>query len=168
MLSYKDFTLKAHLKNRIIVEQKLMDLGAILVGEDYQHDYYFKISNGKLKYRKGTLGSLITHYERFVASKAEKTQVYRYDPNPSDEEVQQLFDQHKLIGEIQKIRRIYQFKNSTIHLDTLSNGEVFVEIEAKDFNEQSSDESLQAQCWDIFAQLSISKDDVIPTGYMTD
>ena len=92
MVNYKDFTLKARLKNRSAVEQKLLELGAILEGDDYQQDYYFRILNGKLKYRKGTLGTLITHYERFSIDKIEKTTVYRYDVNPSENEVKKLYD----------------------------------------------------------------------------
>ena len=166
MLNYKDFTLKACLKNRIIVEQKLLDLGAIFQGEDYQQDYYFRVSNGKLKYRKGTLGTLITHYERFSIDKIEKTTVYRYDVNPSEEEVQKLYDRFDLIGELHKIRSLYQMNNLTIHLDKLENGEEFIEVEAKDFEDLYSELELQNQCQQIFENIGISKDELLTTGYI--
>ena len=106
MLNYKDFTLKACLKNRIIVEQKLLDLGAIFQGEDYQQDYYFRVSNGKLKYRKGTLKTLITHYERFILDNIEKTSVYRYDINPSEEDVKKCVVSLAYLIEVRLMKKL--------------------------------------------------------------
>ncbi|MFM1912974.1 MAG: hypothetical protein RIR51_812 [Bacteroidota bacterium] len=72
MLNYKDCTLKAYLKNRVSVQEKLIESGAVYYGVDYQQDFYFRVSNGKLKYRKGALKTLITHYERFLLDKYRK------------------------------------------------------------------------------------------------
>lgn len=166
MLNYKDFTLKARLKNRKLVEQKLHDFGAIFQGEDYQQDFYFRVPYGKLKYRKGTLGNLITHYERFSIDNIEKTTVYRYEVNPSEDEVQKLYDRFDLIGEINKNRSLYQINNLTIHLDKLENGEEFIEVEAKDFEERYSELELQNQCQQIFSTIGISKEELLPTGYI--
>ena len=91
MLNYQDVTLKARISNVPLLEAHLQAIGARYIGEDQQQDYYFTCSMGKLKYRKGTMGTLITHYERIQLGNAEKTLVYRYDVNPSEEEVQQLF-----------------------------------------------------------------------------
>jgi predicted adenylyl cyclase CyaB len=166
MLTYKDFTLKAHLNSRSEIEQKLIELGARFEGEDYQLDYYFKVSTGKLKYRKGTLGTLITHYERFSIDNIEKTAVYRYDINPSEEEVRQLYTNFDLVGEIQKSRSLYQINNLTIHLDKLENGDEFIEVEAKDFEELYTELDLQNQCHQLFEKMGISKNELLKTGYV--
>lgn len=166
MLKYKDYTLKAHLKWRTYVENKLIELRAIFEGDDYQQDYYFKVLNGKLKYRKGTFGALITHYERFTIDNIEKTTVYRYDVNPSEEEIQKLFNRYDLIGEINKSRSLYQINNLTIHLDKLENGEEYIEVEAKDFEDRYSELELQNQCQQIFENIGISKNDLLTTGYI--
>lgn len=166
MLNYKDFTLKARLKNRKIVEQKLLAFGAIFQGEDDHQDFYFRVPYGKLKYRKGTLGNLITHYERFSIDNIEKTTVYRYEVNPTEDEIQKLYDRFDLIGEINKNRSLYQINNLTIHLDKLENGEEFIEVEAKDFEECYSELELQNQCQQIFSTIGISKEELLPTGYI--
>jgi predicted adenylyl cyclase CyaB len=166
MLKYKDFTLKAFLKSRAKIEQKLLELGARFEGDDYQQDYYFKVSNGKLKYRKGTLGTLITHYERFSIVDIEKTKVYRYDVNPTEEEVQKLYNSFDIVGEIHKSRSLYQINNLTIHLDKLENGEEYIEVEAKDFEELYTELELQNQCQQIFEKIGISQNELLTTGYI--
>lgn len=66
MLNYKDVTQKARLVNSDAIASKLISMNASFVGEDHQHDIYFRVQNGKLKFRHGTLGTLITHYERIA------------------------------------------------------------------------------------------------------
>ena len=56
MLNYKDVTQKARLANPDATLSTLIAMGASFVGEDRQHDIYFRVQNGKLKYRQGTLG----------------------------------------------------------------------------------------------------------------
>ncbi len=166
MLNYQDVTLKARVSMIGYMEARLVDLGAIYIGEDHQHDFYFTCSKGKLKFRQGTLGSLITHYERTVLNNAEKTQVYRYDVNPSAEEVHQLYAMHEMIGETQKIRKLYQLDNITIHLDELPSGEKFIEVEAKDYAEMLSEEQLNLQCQKLFEDLQLAHVDRLETGYL--
>ncbi len=165
MLPYKDITLKARVLDREQVERKLVLLGAAYKGEDHQHDYYFDSSKGKLKFRNGTLFRLITHYERIFGGQAEKTIVYRYDVNPSEEDIQKLFIDFELLGEVQKTRKIYQIGNVTIHVDRLADGESYIEVEAKDFENNYSELELEQQCLDLFVQIGIHKVDLIRTGY---
>lgn len=166
MLNYKDVTQKARLANADVIASALIAMGASFVGEDRQHDIYFRVQKGKLKYRQGTLGTLITHYERIAVGPLEKTHVYRYDVNPSEAEVQQLFATAERIGETQKIRKQYQFQNVTIHLDELPNGENYIEVEAKDYSNSFSEEDLQSQCKDLFEKLGIASVDLMQTGYL--
>ena len=166
MLNYKDVTQKARLANADVIASVLIAMGASFVGEDHQHDIYFQVQNGKLKFRQGTLSNLITHYERIAVGPLEKTHVYRYDVNPSEAEVQQLFSTGERIGETQKIRKQYQFQNVTVHLDELPNGENYIEVEAKDYSNSFSEEDLQSQCKDLFEKLGIASVDLMQTGYL--
>ena len=166
MLNYKDVTQKARLANADVIASALIAMGASFVGEDHQHDIYFQVLNGKLKFRHGTLGTLITHYERIAVGPLEKTHVYRYDVNPTEAEIQQLFATADRIGETQKIRKQYQFQNVTIHLDKLPNGENYIEVEAKDYSNSFSEEDLQSQCKDLFEKLGIASVDLMQTGYL--
>src|SRR5688572_33281194 len=116
---YKDYTIKARIASSESIELKLASLNAKFIGTDHQTDTYFQIDHGKLKLRQGTIENLITHYERTHEGDAEKTQVYRYDLNPSSEEIEKLKRSHQQIGVVQKHRKIYFLQNVKIHLDRL-------------------------------------------------
>ena len=165
MINYKDFTLKSRLHDKNIIHRKLTQLGFMFEGEDYQKDYYFKTSKSKLKYRKSNFSTLIAHYKRVKKNNIEKSLVYRYEVNPSELQIQYLFSTRELIGKIQKKRKLYKFKNVSIHIDELSKEEIYIEIEAKDFNESYTDLELQSQCKSIFNLLGIKKSNLIGTGY---
>lgn len=59
-LPYQDFTLKAKVVDSTKIETVLQEMNARFVGVDIQKDTYFKVQNGKLKLRQGTIENLIT------------------------------------------------------------------------------------------------------------
>ena len=166
MLPYKDFTQKAVLKDVEGMRKRIFSLEFHFLGEEFQHDFYFKVVRGKLKYRKGSAKSLITHYERILSDNGERTVVYRYDLNPTQEEIQLLKSSGELIGEVRKQREIYRKENIFIHLDVLESGERFIEVEVKDFDKQFSEEELKLSCYTTFLQLGFYPEDLINTGYL--
>ncbi|HEU5292508.1 MAG TPA: CYTH domain-containing protein, partial [Cyclobacteriaceae bacterium] len=133
---------------------------------DHQTDTYFQVDHGKLKLRQGTIENLITHYERTFENGAEKTQVFRYDVNPSQEEIEKLKSSHQQIGIVKKERKIYFINHIKIHLDKLPNGEEFIEMEAIDRLNQFSDEELKRQCLDLKDKLGINESEMVQTGYL--
>ncbi len=165
-LNYKDITVKAKTRNFESIELKLKELNATFLGTDFQTDYYFKTKKGKLKYRDCTIEKLITHYERIFEQGAERTIVYRYDLNPSEEQVGELYNSG-LIGVIKKSRKIFYLEHIKIHLDELENGDQFIEIEAIDRDEKWTYDDLKKQCSNLRLKLEISDSDLIPTGYLT-
>ena len=166
MLPYKDFTQKAVLKDVERMRKLILSLEFQFLGEEFQHDFYFKVVRGKLKYRKGSAKNLITHYERILSDNGERTVVYRYDLNPTQEEIQLLKSSNELIGEVRKQREIYCKENIFIHLDVLESGELFIEVEVKDFDKQFSEEELKLSCYTTFLQLGFYPEDLINTGYL--
>ena len=165
-MKYKDFTIKARLNNRNETEQVVKNLNAMYIGLDIQTDQYFKVNVGKLKYRVGSIGNLITHYERVEEWGAEKTTVYRYDLDPSTEQIQELFSQYEKLGLTKKERVIYALDNILIHFDKLTTGEEFIEIEAMDKEDHFSLEELKAQCQLMKDSLELPDDAFIKTGYL--
>lgn len=165
-LPYKDFTLKARLSSVEKVEATLRSLNARFIGTDFQTDYYFETEKGRLKWRQAAIENLITHYERFLDSGIERTIVYRYDLNPSEELIHELKQNHKLIGITRKQRKIYQLRNVKIHLDKLPNEEEFIELEAIDRDNQFSEDELRNQCLEFRTKLNIPARDLIQTGYL--
>jgi adenylate cyclase class 2 len=165
-LSYKDFTLKARIRDSLQTENLLSGLKARYVGTDHQTDTYFKVEKGKLKWRKGNIENLITHYERISENGFEKTIVYRYDLNPSDKEIKTLFSSYATLAIIEKERKIFFLDNVKIHLDTTKDGKTFIEIEASDENDLRSLQELQHQCLTLKASLRIEDKDLMKTGYL--
>lgn len=163
---YKDFTLKAKVNNLNNIERLLNTHGAIFKGIDHQKDIYFSAAVGKLKLRQGTIENLITHYERIDDHGIEKTIVYQYDINPSEEQKVGLYRQYNVIGIIEKTRKIYFINNVKIHLDTTQNNEVFIELEAIDINDSMRNETLRSQCMEIKNKLNIHDSDLVKTGYL--
>src|SRR6267154_403683 len=97
-LLYKDITVKARLTNPNQTEKAIQSMNAQFLGKDLQTDRYFETQKGKLKWREGTIENLITHYERFTEDVLERTIVYRYDLNPSEEMIDNLFKNHTHVG----------------------------------------------------------------------
>lgn len=166
-LTYKDCTLKAVLRNTSLIKKKLIALYAEFIGEDNQTDYYFECLPGKLKWRQGNIENLITHYERAQEGPIEQTRVYRYDLNPTKEQIEFLFVNYKNIGVVKKTRSIYILKNMKIHIDQLPTQKEFIEIEAIDRYEKFSSTELKEQCLQLLSRLQISTQDLIPTGYLS-
>ena len=166
MTDYKDYTIKARVIDIETIERLLIQMNARFVGLDKQIDYYFETENGKLKYRQGTIENLITHYKREFRDGIERTTVYRYDKNPSPEQIARLKTEKKQIGMTEKERKIYWLDNIKIHLDQLPDGQCFIEIEAIGRENNFTDEELKRQCMQIKSRLHIHDNDLVKTGYM--
>ncbi len=165
-MNYKDFTLKAKLNDLEDVEKRLLKMNSKYVGLDKQVDNYFETTTGKLKLRQGNIEKLITHYERIVEEDIEKTIVYRYEKNPSEDQINELRGTFRHLGTICKERKIYTVENIKIHLDKLPNGESFIEIEAIDRTSRYTDEELKSQCFNIKSKLGIRDIEMVRTGYL--
>ncbi|MFZ5972042.1 MAG: CYTH domain-containing protein [Bacteroidota bacterium] len=166
MIDYKDYTIKAKIRNIEPLEKILISMNASFVGLDNQTDYYFETDKGKLKYRHGTLENLITHYERTFEDGIEKTTVYQYDKNPTLDQIEKLRAEKKQIGVTTKERKIYTLKNVKIHLDKLPDGQCYIEIEAIDLTNSFTDNELKRQCLMIKSKLLISDNSLVTTGYL--
>lgn len=166
MTNYKDYTIKAKVSDTETIERLLTQMNANYVGLDIQTDFYFETEKGKLKYRQGTIENLITHYERAIISGVERTIVYRYDKNPTIDQIEKLRKGQKQIGVTKKERKIYRIDNIKIHLDKLPDGQRFIEIEASDLTNQFTDTDLMIQCLRIKSKLLIRDNDLVKTGYL--
>jgi len=164
-MNYKDFTLKAKIKDIEHIEKLLTRMNSRYIGLDNQTDYYFETPTGKLKLRQGTIENLITHYERVTLHNMEKTIVYRYDKDPTLDQVNQLRLSHKQQETVQKQRKIYTLGHVKIHLDRLPDGRCFLEIEAIDRTNQYTDDELRDQCLTLKSTLGIPDSDLVQTGY---
>ena len=147
------------------MEKILRELNASFVGTDFQKDIYFNAAKGKLKWRQGTIENLITQYERIYENGLEKTIVYQYDLNPTQEQISKLYNDYKEIGSIEKERKIFYIANVKVHLDKMKDNQTFIEIEAIDREGTQLTDELKFQCLRIKENLGIDDVDLIKTGY---
>ena len=166
-IAYKDFTIKAKVADFSSIENALQNLNPTFVGIDRQKDTYFKVPKGKLKLRQGTIENLITKYERVDVEGVEKTTVYQYDLNPTEEQISKIFREHEVIGIIEKERKIYFLGNIKIHLDKTRGDKTFIEIEAIDADDSKSAEELRRQCLGMKEKLGILDSQLTKTGYLS-
>lgn len=166
LANYKDYTVKAALRDRVAVVEKLKSINAQYHATDHQTDFYFKTSKGKLKYRKGKIENLITHYIRKNVDGIERTTVLRYERDPSGDVIDALFRDYEHIGTIEKERVVFLLSNIRIHLDRLENGDEFLELEAIDRKRMFSEAELRSQCLDLLKRLGVETGNVIRTGYL--
>ncbi len=164
-LPYQDFTIKAKVVRADKIEETLLEINGTFIGVDHQKDIYFKVAKGKLKWRQGTIENLITHYERIEAQGLEKTIVYRYDLNPTLEEISKLYKDFTEIGSIEKERKIFYLGNIKIHLDKMNDNQTFIEIEVIDKEGTQSVDELRLQCLEMKEKLGIKDEMPIRTGY---
>jgi adenylate cyclase class 2 len=164
-LSYLDFTLKAKVSNIEKMEEVLSALNATYIGLDRQRDVYFNVPKGRLKWRQGTIENLITHYERVDDGGLEKTIVYRYDLDPTPDQITALRNSYREMGSTEKERKIFYLGNVKIHLDTTLDNQNFIEIEAIDRTGSQSAGQLRIQCLSVKRKLEIEDIDLIKTGY---
>jgi adenylate cyclase class 2 len=165
-LPYSDFSIKARCATPEEIEQRLKDLDALFVGEDFQTDTYFETGVGKLKLREGNIENLLTHYVREEHDGKMRTTVFLYEWNPSEEIKNQYTHSSLVIGKIVKRRKIYWIGNVKFHIDRFDNGEFFVEIEAIDREGTMGSEPIRQQAENFCQLLQIRKEDILKESYI--
>jgi predicted adenylyl cyclase CyaB len=123
--------LKVRVTNHHSLKTNLSALGAKQVGTFQQTDYYFNVPEGRLKLRqiKGTSIAELIYYERenIVGPKSDDAFILKV---PEPEELKMTLE--KILSPvtvIEKVREIYQYKGTQIHLDTVNKVGKFVEFE---------------------------------------
>jgi len=123
--------LKARVGDHEFLRKKLSALGAEQVGTFQQTDVYFKVPEGRLKLRevKDNSTAELIYYERenIAGPKSDDAFILR---------VQEPEDLKKTLKKIlapliviEKVREIYRYKGTQIHLDTVKKLGKFIEFE---------------------------------------
>lgn len=165
-LLLQDATLRAQLYDLLPIENQLKRIPARFGGVDVQTETFFETDRGKLKWRQGDRESFIMHYERTLHEGHDALRVFRYDMDPSEEDLYDLRREHRTLVEMHKTRQIYHVGNLRVYLDVTPTGESFVEIEAPDPGRKRSYSERMAQCDQLRNQLGISETDLIPFAEM--
>jgi adenylate cyclase class 2 len=128
---HKMIELKARVDDHEFLRKKLSALGAKHVGTFQQTDVYFKVPEGRLKLRevKDNSTAELIYYERenIAGPKRDDAFILR---------VQEPEDLKKILKKIltpltmiEKVREIYRYHGTQIHLDTVKKLGKFIEFE---------------------------------------
>ncbi len=140
-----NFEFKAKSNDLNSLENKLLQLSPIFIGEDHQVDTYFSVEKGRLKLREGNIENSLIYYERKDVSDSKQSDIllYQFQPDFSLKEI--LTKVHGIKVIIDKRRKIYFIDNVKFHFDVVENLGTFVEVEAIDTGNIGI-EKLKEQC----------------------
>lgn len=134
-------------------------------GIDRQVDTYFKVFNGRLKLREGSLENYLVQYSRTDQSgpKLSEVTLCSYDPQSNLKNI--LSAACGILAVVDKKREIYFIDNVKFHLDIVEELGTFVEIEAIDEDGTRGQELLHEQCQHYLDLFGIEKQDLIAVSY---
>ena len=123
--------LKARVGDHEFLRKKLSALGAEYTGTFQQSDLYFKVPEGRLKFREvennGNVELIYYERENIAGPKSDDAFILK---------VQEPEDLKKILKKIlipliviEKVRKIYQYQGTQIHLDTVKKLGKFIEFE---------------------------------------
>lgn len=140
-------------------------LGSRQVGVDHQVDTYFRVPEGRLKLREGSIENSLIHYHRPDQSgpKTSDVLLYRVHPDPALKEV--LSRALGVLVVVDKRREIHFVDNVKIHLDEVQGLGTFLEIEAIDADGSRTADELQEQCEAFMTHLAVGEEDLLRVSY---
>ena len=157
--------IKANCKDLKRIVGILNSLDVKFLSEDFQRDTYFKVSRGNLKLRETNNGEdYLIWYKRRKKAEPKLSEYYIYQTQKSQNLKNFLKNAfgEKII--IEKIRKIYLYKNVRIHLDRVKGLGNFIELEAvlsKDGMDKESKENMNF----LVEKLCINKEDLLKSSY---
>ncbi|MEM1219023.1 MAG: class IV adenylate cyclase [Bacteroidota bacterium] len=158
--------IKARCANPELIHQKLKAYEARYIGLDHQVDTYFRVANGRLKLRQGSIEQNLIHYHRSDQAGPKASDVQLYKPGPESEHLKEAL--RRALGVlvvVDKQRHIYFVENVKFHVDVVQGLGSFVEIEAIDKNGDLGQAHLQQQCDYYIQHLGIVPEDLISVSY---
>jgi len=162
----KNIEIKARSSKHELIRQILTDHNANFIGTDHQIDHYYKVPNGRLKLRLGTIEKSLIFYDRpdTLEAKVSNYALFKRD---------RLNDLHPVLTQalgimvtVDKMREIYFIQNAKIHLDKIEALGEFVEIEIIDeVKRDTRFNSLIEQCNYYQKTFDIDSTDLIDRSY---
>ncbi len=184
-MPHVNIEIKARCADLAAARATLLQLGARLVGPDYQADTYFQTPNGRLKLREGQIENNLIFYQRPDREGPKRSDVFLYGTRPGSDLKALLTAALGALVTVEKRREIYFVEisdiavpgdptapqratareNVKVHLDTVADLGSFIEIEAIDLDGALGPALLEAQCRRLMERLQISPADLEPASY---
>jgi predicted adenylyl cyclase CyaB len=164
-MSILNIEIKARCHKPEQIRKKLTELGADYKGTDHQVDTYFKVPDGRLKLRQGSIEQNLIFYRR-PNSKSPKASDINLVPAEHPEQLLALLTNALEIKVIvDKQRDIYFIRNVKFHVDEVKELGHFVEIEAIDDDNTIGEAKLRQQCQKYMDTLNIAEQDLVADSY---
>lgn len=164
-MSYLNVEIKARSKDPGLIREYLLAHNARFVGVDEQTDTYFKVQQGRLKLRQGTIENNLIYYKRANTS-APKLSEFQIVSIENPEVLREILKEaYGIRIVVLKKREIYYIENVKFHIDEVPGLGSFVEIEAGNMIGDKSHDELNVQCDFYMKELSIREEDLIKNSY---
>ena len=157
--------IKASCKNPAAIKKILESRQADFKGVDHQIDTYYKVPNGRLKFREGNIENSLIHYDRPNQAGPKKSNYILYHPHPDSSLKQLLAQANGILVVVDKLRSIYFIDNVKFHVDEVKDLGNFMEIEAIDSDGSVGEKKLLELCQFYLDLLGILEDDLIDNSY---
>jgi adenylate cyclase class 2 len=159
--------LKANVDDLEVIRKKLNILGAEFIGLFHQKDQYFKVPEGRLKLREveETNTLELIYYERENISGPKKDDAFILKVQEAEEFKKILEMILTPLILVKKVREIYRFQETQIHLDEVKSLGKFVEFERQSSKSSDSFEKDKKVLEKLMKDLDISTENLQVMSY---
>ena len=164
-MTHLNIEFKAGTNNLKEMEEKLLSLNPVFIGEDHQKDTYYNVAEGRLKLREGNIENALIWYQREDTAGAKQSDILLYNHAPDDALKKILIKLHGIKIIVDKIRKIYFIENVKFHFDRVEGLGTFIEVEAIDSTGEIGIEKLKEQCDFYINYFDIQQSDFMHKSY---
>ncbi len=161
----KNLEIKAYCKDIKKVEEILRSVNVEFLSDGFQRDIYYNVPKGNLKIREtNDCGDFLIWYKRRKKSEPKLSEYYIYHLSESKELKKFL---EIALGEkviVEKIRKVFKYKNVRIHLDRVKGLGNFIELEAV-LSENEMDRESKISLRFLIEKIGIKREDLIKNSY---
>ena len=157
--------IKANCKDLKRIEEILNSLDVKFISEGFQRDTYFKVPRSNLKLRETNTGEdFIIWYKRRKKVESKLSEYHIYQTEKSQNLKNFLKNSFGIKSIVEKIRKVYLYKNVRIHLDKVKGLGSFIELEAVLSKNRIDKESKENMNF-LVKKLCIKKEDLVKSSY---
>lgn len=164
-MTIKNVEIKARCTEPDAIRDILTNKNADFKGTDHQIDTYFKVEDGRLKLREGTIENNLIYYQRPDTASPKLSDVHLV-PIDQPEKMKALLTAAldvKVV--VDKKREIYYIDNVKFHIDEVKEIGNFVEIEAIDEDGSINEAKLHEQCEYYMQLFKIKEENLVAESY---
>ncbi len=164
-MKHLNIEIKAKCSDHEKIRALLVARGADCKGIDHQVDTYFKVGQGRLKLREGSIENFLIYYKRENQAGPKQSDIQLFATEPGSALKAILVNACGILTVVDKKREIYFIDNVKFHIDIVEQLGTFIEIEAIDSNNTLTKEKLLEQCQEYMRLFEIKEDDLLSVSY---